>query len=216
MPQDNSQRGRKFLPHNHKKSPMAFVGKRNRTQEMKKIAQLYKGKFEEEEILFTRVWSMPSPWTFSIHPIQVLIKKYVGDGKGWVDPFAGKFSPAEITNDHNPERKAKFCLEAIDFCQQLKGQYNGVLFDPPYSFTQIKKHYQFLGKPITAETCRIGFYEKVKSALCEKIKPGGYAISCGWNTNGFGKARGFKIIEIMIVDHGGSRNATLVVVEIKL
>jgi hypothetical protein len=45
---------------------------------------------------------------------------------------------------------------------------------------------------------------------------GGIAISCGWNTNGFGKARGFKIIEIMCVAHGGSKNDTIVTVEKKI
>ena len=62
----------------------------------------------------------------------------------------------------------------------------------------------------------MAFYEKVKSAACEKIKPGGYAISFGWNTNGFGKARGFEIVEIMLVAHGGSKNDTIVTVERKL
>ena len=62
----------------------------------------------------------------------------------------------------------------------------------------------------------MAFYERVKSALCEKIKPGGHAISFGWNTNGFGKGRGFKIVEIMSVAHGGSKNDTLVTVEVKL
>lgn len=179
-------------------------------------AQFYKGEFEEEQITFSRVWAMPSAWTFSIQPIKAVLEKYVGDGIGWVDPFAGKYSPAEITNDHNPERKAKYCMEAIEFCQQLNGRYKGVLYDPPYSFTQIKEHYQTLGKPITKDTCRMGFYEKVKSALCEKVEKGGYAISFGWNTNGFGKARGFKIVEIMAIAHGGSKNDTFVTVEIKL
>ena len=176
---------------------------------------LYKGKFETENIKFTRVWAMPNAWTFSIFPIKQLINKYVGNGEDWVDPFAGKYSPAEITNDNNPERNAQYCMEAIDFAKMLNGRYNGVLFDPPYSFTQLKKHYQVIGKKFSIEQSRVGFYEKVKSALCEKIKQGGYAISFGWNTNGFGKARGFKIIEIVAVAHGGSRNDTLVVVEQK-
>ena len=52
--------------------------------------------------------------------------------------------------------------------------------------------------------------------MSEKIEKGGYAISFGWNTNGFGKARGFKIVEIMAVAHGGSKNDTFVTVEKKL
>lgn len=181
-----------------------------------KCAQYYKGKCEDVGIEFSRVWAMPSAWTFEIYPIKKLLEKYVGDGKGWVDPFAGKHSPAEHTNDHNPERNAKYHMEAIAFCKMLNGRYNGVLFDPPYSFTQVKEHYTSLGLPVTKENTSMKFYEGVKSAMCEKIIPGGYAISFGWNTNGFGKARGFRIVEIMAVAHGGSKNDTFVTVEKKL
>ena len=178
---------------------------------------MYKGKYEEKNIVFSRVWSMPSPWTFSIFPITQLLKKYVKyNGLGWVDPFAGKYSPAEITNDHNPDRKAKYCMDARDFTAELEGKYNGILYDPPYSFTQIKQHYKKLGMNFTKEEASMKFYEIIKSNMCEKIKKGGYAISFGWNTNGFGKARGFKIIEIMAVAHGGSKNDTFVTVEQKL
>ena len=183
---------------------------------MAKIAQLYKGKHEEVDIEFSRVWAMPNAWTFSIHPISVLIDKYVGDGKGWIDPFAGKNSPAEITNDHNPEREADYHMEALDFANMLDGQYDGVLYDPPYSFTQIAEHYRVMGIKPKREQIDMRAYESVKSALCEKIKPGGYAISFGWNTNGFGKARGFRIVEIMCVAHGGSKNDTIVTVERKI
>lgn len=181
----------------------------------KKIAQLYKGKYEELDIVFSRVWAMPSAWTFTIHPIKVLLDKYEA-GKGWVDPFAGDNSPAEFTNDHNPERKAQSHIEAIAFCEGLSGRYKGVLFDPPYSFTQVKEHYTKLGQKVTKENTSMKFYEGVKTAMCEKIEVGGYAISFGWNTNGFGKERGFKIVEIMAVAHGGSKNDTFVTVETKL
>ncbi len=181
-----------------------------------KIAQLYKGRFEELDINFSRVWAMPNAWTFSIHPIKILLEKYVGDGKNWVDPFAGKYSPAEITNDHNPERKARYCMDARKFTAELKGQYAGILYDPPYSFTQLKQHYKKLGMDFTKEEASMKFYEVVKSNMCDKIKTCGYAISFGWNTNGFGKARGFQIIEIMAVAHGGSKNDTIVTVEKKL
>jgi hypothetical protein len=43
-------------------------------------------------IIYNRVWAMPNKWTFQIQPIRELIYKYVGDGKGWIDPFAGENS----------------------------------------------------------------------------------------------------------------------------
>lgn len=39
------------------------------------------------------------------------------------------------------------------------------------------------------------------------------AISFGWNSQGFGKNLGFKIIEILLVAHGRGHNDTIVTVE---
>ena len=194
-----------------------------------KKGTIYKGISETKQIKFSRVWAMPSAWTFTIHPIKVLLDKYVGNGNGWVDPFAGKNSPAQFTNDMNPEmanfytQKPKtypvhyhFIMEAIDFAKQGDKKFDGILFDPPYSFRQISEHYKMLGQKATQMQTSMAFYEKVKSSFADRIKPAGYAISFGWNSNGFGKARGFKIVEIMLVAHGGSKNDTIVTVEKKL
>lgn len=55
-----------------------------------------------------------------------------------------------------------------------------------------------------------------KSYISKMIIEDGYAISCGWNTNGFGKKNGFEIIEILLVAHGGAHNDTIVTVEKKV
>ena len=95
-----------------------------------------------------RQWAMPSMATFTIKPIAELLKRYSA-GKNWIDPFAGNNSPAEITNDHNPETKATYHLEAMDFAKGLKGKYDGLLFDPPYSYRQVSEHYKVIGKKAT-------------------------------------------------------------------
>jgi len=168
-------------------------------------------------VFFTRMWAMPSHETFTIRPIKSLLARYVGDGKRWADPFAGNNSPAQYTNDLNPATKAKQHVEAVEFAKLFsKGKLDGVLFDPPYSFRQISEHYKILGKKATAKDTSMVFYEKVKSAICDAVRPGGYAITFGWNTNGFGVTRGFRIVEIMTIAHGGSKNDTIVVVEKKI
>ena len=58
---------------------------------------------------------MPNKWTFQIPPIRDLVARYVGDGKGWIDPFAGMSSPAEFTNDLNPAMPAQCHLDALNF-----------------------------------------------------------------------------------------------------
>jgi len=39
---------------------------------------------------------------------------------------------------------------------------------------------------------------------------------CGWDSNGFGKNRGFELIELLLVCHGGRHNDTIVTVERKV
>lgn len=168
-------------------------------------------------IIMNRVWSMPSRWTFQIPPIKKLLDRYVGDGKGWIDPFAGERSPAEITNDLNPERKTNYHLDAFEFIIGLNGQkYKGILFDPPYSTHQLKESYQNIGREfLYADTLNASFFD-LKELIALKIVPGGIAVSCGWNTIGFGKKNGFKIVEILLVCHGGQHNDTIVTVERKV
>jgi len=168
---------------------------------------------------FKRVWAMPCKDTFTIKPIKKLLNGYVGNGKNWIDPYAGLNSPVEITNDHNPEIEASYHLEAEEFAKLInkifKKSFDGVLFDPPYSNRQITEHYKILGRKATQLDTSANFYTRAMNPIANKIKPGGYAISCGWNSNGFGKKRGFEIVEILLVAHGGHHNDTIVTVERK-
>ncbi len=160
-----------------------------------------------------RIWCMPSKHTFSIKPIKNLLERYVGDGKGWIDPFSGWNSPAEFTNDLNPEAPTTHHKHAFAFCDELQGPFKGALFDPPYSLRQVKECYDSFGISMTADESRDASFSKVKNLLTPKID---WAISFGWNSNGFGKTRGFEIVEILLVPHGGHHNDTIVVVEKKI
>ncbi len=167
-------------------------------------------------MIMNNEFAPPNKWTFTIKPIAELLKAYVKDGKGWIDPFAGENSPAEHTNDMNPERKAKYHMEAEEFCKKAEGDFEGILFDPPYSYRQVSEHYKILGKKASALDTSANFTARVKNAISNKIKVGGYAICFGWNSVGFGKGRGFKKIEILLVTHGSSHNDTICTVEQKV
>lgn len=182
-------------------------------------------------VKFTRIWAMPNHETFKIVPIAKLLKRYVPEryAYDWVDPFCGDNSPAWWRNDHDTKKgePGAWHMEALKFAEFMRKNLStpegvlhqnldGILFDPPYSFRQISEHYKSVGQKANKLHTSMAFYEKVKSAFCELIRPGGYAISFGWNTNGFGRARGFVIVEILMIAHGGSKNDTIVVVERKL
>lgn len=164
-----------------------------------------------------RVWAMPSAWTFTIKPIRELLEHYVGDGRGWVDPFAGRNSPAEITNDLNPEAPTKYHMEAVEFLKQLNGdKFEGGLYDPPYSLRQITEVYEGIGHKVDKKWATTKFYSEAKTYLADKIKTGGVCVSFGWNSIGMGKKRGFEIEEILLVCHGRLHNDTIVTVERKV
>jgi hypothetical protein len=165
-----------------------------------------------------RIWAMPNRWTFSIKPIKELLKRYnVGDG--WIDPFAGKYSFAEITNDINIQMPAIYHLEAIEFLNLFKIkkiEFDGGLYDPPYSLRQIIECYKGFGKDnIDKRWATTKFYSDTKTALADLIKINGICISFGWNSIGLGKKRGFEIIEILLISHGRLHNDTIITVEKK-
>lgn len=56
---------------------------------------------------------MPNKFTFKIPVLLDITVKYKQSGF-WVDPFAGWHSPAELTNDLNPEAPTTFHMEALD------------------------------------------------------------------------------------------------------
>ncbi len=169
-----------------------------------------------------REWAMPNKNTFSIKPIKLLIESYLKGGK-WLDPFANDsiFKDSLITNDINPECKTDYNLDALEFLKQFDdNSVDGILFDPPYSIYQIVQVYEGFGK--------IKSFSRYAHEIKRIIKPKGYCISFGWNTNGMPyemgnktykikEKTGFEKIkkEILIVAHGGCHNDTLITVDQK-
>ncbi|MHA1408872.1 MAG: adenine-specific DNA methylase [Candidatus Odinarchaeia archaeon] len=155
---------------------------------------------------------MPNTETFNIKPIRELILKYQNPFDVWVDPFARNSNLATFTNDINPATTAQSHLDAFEFLQCMFNDetIDGILIDPPFSVNQVVRNYQGYG------TKRVQGMTVIRDQTKRILRKGGYAICCGWNSNGIGKTRGFKLIELLVVSHGGSHNDTLVTVEIKL
>ncbi len=156
----------------------------------------------------SRVWAMPSKWTFTVKPIAELLGRYVGDGQGWADPFAGENSPAELTNDIEG-RGARYQMDALEFLKD-RTFVTGVIFDPPYSVEQCLRRYtpKFKGTAGRAE-----YWARCKDEIARIVQPGGLTISFCWDSTGIGKKRGFEIEEILLVCHGACHNDTIVTVE---
>lgn len=171
-------------------------------------------------IMFSRKWAMPNSNTFSINPINEFIKKYLKDSEISIDPFARNSQFCTYTNDLNPDTKAQYHMDAEEFLLYLQSRNINAdlcLFDPPYSPRQISECYQSIGKSVgIKETQNSRLYKRVRDAMNPLIKIGGIVLSFGWNSVGMGQKRGYEIIEIILVCHGGAHNDTICMAERKV
>ncbi len=169
---------------------------------------------------FSRVWAMPNSETFSVPPIGNFVRRYLLSSKVSVDPFARNKDWATHTNDLNPNTSAQHHMDAEMFLNQLSTKETRcdlMLLDPPYSPRQISECYKEAG--ITCgmkETQNAALYKRIKDAIVPVLQPGATVLSFGWTSSGMGKERGFEIIEIMLVCHGGAHNDTICVAETML
>jgi hypothetical protein len=167
-----------------------------------------------------RVWAMPSADTFDIPPIGATVRRYLRAARVSVDPFARNKRWATHTNDLNPDTAAEHHLEAADFLARLV--QDGIradlaLFDPPYSPRQTKEVYSGIGRRMMQEDVWLTHGWTRERDILDRLMPqDGIVISCGWNSQGMGKGRGYALTELLIVCHGGGHNDTLVTVERKL
>jgi hypothetical protein len=171
-------------------------------------------------IQFSRCFAMPSAETFSIRPIGEFVKRYLAEAQVSVDPFARNRDWATYTNDINPSTSAQCHQDAEAFLADLAGRAVMVdlaLFDPPYSPRQVSEHYKAAGMEVTGEDTQNGrLYRRVRNALDWIVKPGGVVLSFGWQSVGMGIGRGYELIEVMMIAHGGGHNDTLCIAERKL
>lgn len=163
------------------------------------------------------VWAMPNSDTFSVPPIGSFVDRWT-DGLSFVcDPFARNVKVANITNDLDPDTDAMFHMDALKFLMTLRTEsVDAVIYDPPYSNRQASECYRKVGlDKFTGTVTNAGYWAKVKDECSRITKPGGIALCFGWNSNGMGKSRGFDIMEILLVAHGGKHNDTICMAEVK-
>ena len=126
------------------------------------------------------------------------------------DPFSNKQTKriqgtSLITNDLNPKFNATYNLEFNDFGEFAKDQnfeFDLILFDPPYSLSQLKRQYEGIGQLLPQWQCR-RMWTRGKDALAKCVRPGGIVISLGWNSQGWGKHRGFEKVALYNFEQSG-------------
>jgi len=168
-------------------------------------------------MIMNRIWEMPNSNTFDILCINKLIHRYYKKEFISIDPFANKNRLATYCNDIDPEMGTEYCMDAYDFVKRYDDySIDFVLYDPPYSPRQVSECYKKLGKTVNMETTQASFWTNIEIEISRVLKADGIVISFGWNSNGVGKRKGFEIIEILLVAHGGRHNDTICTVEKKI
>ena len=125
-----------------------------------------------------------------------------------------------ISNDLNPEYNSTYNLEANDFGELMERDnraFDLILWDPPYSLNQLKKHYDGIGKDLEQWQTR-NMWGRAKDALAKCLIPGAYVISFGWHSKGFGRIRGLEKKELHVLTNSGrdGRYDLLITVEQKV
>lgn len=125
------------------------------------------------------------------------------------DPFARESfttkEPGFITNDLNEMMPTNYHLEFKDFAEMMfeqEQQFDLILFDPPYSLRQLKDLYDGIGKDLELWQTQ-NMWGAGKDMLAKCVKPGGYVISLGWSSAGFGTYRGFTKKAVYLFQSSG-------------
>lgn len=159
-------------------------------------------------------WAMPNRWTFQIPQIRDFLDSHLAGREIIVDPFSGETSRGTINNDL--ARGGKPAAEFLQSLVESRGEAfaDAVLFDPPYSPRQITECYQSIGlKATTEDTQNARLFSRSRKLLFDILKPGGIALSFGWQSSGLGKP--MQTLEILLVQHGGAHNDTICVAQQK-
>ncbi len=168
---------------------------------------------------FSRSFAMPSRDTFSVPPIGKFVQRYLAVSKTSVDPFARNRKWFTHTNDLDPDTAAQHHMDAEAFLELLAGKNVNAdlgVFDPPYSPRQISEVYKSIGLKVgQEETQSARLYKRVRDAMDAIIAPGGIVLSFGWQSAGMGKGRGYELLEVALVAHGGAHNDTICIAERK-
>lgn len=164
------------------------------------------------EVLLVREFAMPNSETFEIPAIKRRISEALLRSIVSVDPFARNRREATWTNDINPNTRAEYHMEARDFLRFLSAKgvrADLLLLDPPYSPTQIKRAYQSAGLHCSStDTQNAALVRECRDLMTKIAAPGATAIVCGWNS--LGMCAPWIRREVLLVNHGGQHNDTIV------
>lgn len=175
----------------------------------------------EEEIKFKRICQPLSPYTFQAPKIKAWVEEHLDSDDLILNLFAGKTRLTkcrrEVRVDLDPEMKPEFVMDALDFIRWWKEKctvpkcgclffpkFNKIILDPPYSYRKSMELYK--GN-------RNSRFKQILDILPDILAEDGQVITFGYHSSVMSKKRGFKIVELLLMSHGGAIHDTIATVE---
>lgn len=125
-----------------------------------------------------------------------------------IDPFARNCKWGTITNDLNSKFECDYNMCALEFSNILietKTKAKIILFDPPFSINQAERYKEegmnnlYTNPNLISNLCK---------NLSSILSPNGYFIKLGYNSTRPNK--NLELVELTVVNFGGSRNDVIV------
>lgn len=153
-----------------------------------------------------RIFEMPSQWTFEQPKTRAWVEARLY-GKV-LNLFGGKtrLNGDIVYNDLDETLPADLRRDAtkVALWEDLAGQFDCVIFDPPFSDHQAI---------VTYGIKRAQRVTHARDVVNLVLKSTGRVVSLGYNSTGMGRKRGFTKEGILLVNHGGSHSDTIVLSE---
>ena len=129
-----------------------------------------------------------------------------------LDPFARTCLWGTRRNDINPQFLKNYtthCMDAIDFMKMNANETTDIiLFDPPFSDRQSKEEYGTNNLYANPK-----YISVIGNEIFRVLKPNGYVIKCGYNSNP--PCKGLELVAMHICYFGASINDILITMWIK-
>lgn len=151
-------------------------------------------------------------YTFGDPKLMKIVKSMV-EGPRILNLFAGKNTVhrLEVRVDSDPEMpNLHFTGTAKKFLNMMKRKlviFNTIIYDPPWNERKSKEFYG--GR-------HIGKFTRLKDDIVSVLDASGIIISAGYEIDNFGKGRGMKLEEVLVVNPSGEIRPFFITVERKV
>jgi hypothetical protein len=165
--------------------------------------------------LFSEVVGPTHRETFTIKVFRERMEHYLRASDIGIDPTCGNSTLGTYRNDKRQSAKGKITnMHALAFLEDLKSksvEADWGIVDPVYSAHQAKLCYEGHG----ADENPAAFYAKLMEGMDPLLKVGAITLTFSFQAAHFGKARGYRKLETIMLNPPGMHYPTYMVIEVK-